>query len=253
MSRTTAATLDMLIESWERQQDAYVAHRARRFEVIVDAVTYTRPDVRCVLDIGAGLGSFSKLLLQRFSDVQVYTLDYDPAMLALARHNLRDHADRNTVVEADLCDEAWTESLPDDRPEVVVSSTALHWLPSSRLVSLHESLARLLGEGGLFFNADHLSHPSGAFFREASAGDDSRQQQAAFETGVPDWDQWWATVRDLEGFDALIAERDRRFANAPENSDTSSAFHAESLRVAGFSEAGTLWQHFDDYVVYGVR
>lgn len=29
--------------------------------------------------------------------------------------------------------------------------------------------------------------------------------------------------------------------------------HTEALRVAGFTGVGTVWQYFDDYLVYGVR
>lgn len=55
---------------------------------------------------------------------------------------------------------------------------------------------------------------------------------------------WWKQV----------AERDSRFAeDAPENLDTTAMLHTEALRVAGFTEVGTVRQYFDDYVVQGVR
>ena len=72
-----------IISLWERQQDAYVAHRAQRFNIMLDAISYTHPEVRLVLDIGGGLGSFSKLILQHFPNATVLTLDYDPALLKL--------------------------------------------------------------------------------------------------------------------------------------------------------------------------
>ncbi|MDO3399905.1 class I SAM-dependent methyltransferase [Mycolicibacterium neoaurum] len=245
--------LDDLIASWEDQQTAYIRHRAQRFEVILDAVSYARPDVRTVLDIGAGLGSFSKRILARFPEARVHALDYDPALLQLARHNLAEHADRVTLIEADLRNPDWAGTV-GVKPDVVVSSTALHWLPAGKLVALYQMLAGLLEPGALFFNADHLSHSLGTFFHKVGTIDDEHSQAEAFSAGVPDWNDWWSRLRGTEGFADLVAERDRRFADdAPENLDTTAVLHTEALRVAGFAETGTVWQYFDDYVVYGVR
>lgn len=245
---------DALIESWERQQDAYVKHRAGRFGVVLDALGYARPEVSTVLDLGGGLGSFSKLILDRFPACRVVTLDYDPAMLELARHNLRGYGDRAEVLEANLTDPAWKDGLDGGPPDAIVSSTALHWLPSGNLVALYEQLATVLDAGGIFFNADHLSHSApGSLFHTVSTKDDSRQQEAAFSSGVPDWNGWWDQVRAAEGFAELTAERDRRFAGAPENLDATPSLHLEALKVAGFTEVGTLWQYYDDYVVYAAR
>ena len=211
------------------------------------------PEVRLVLNIGGGLGSFSKLILQHFPNATVLTLDYDPALLKLARHNLHDYTRRSKIVEANLVDPTWPESLGRAEPEVIVSSTALHWLSSAELVALYEQLAGILPAGGLFFNADHLSHTTaGAFFHTVSAADDARQQ-SVFDSGVPDWADWWDELRKIDGFEHLIAERDRRFAGGTDNQDATAALHIEALRVAGFTESGTFWQYFDDYVVYGVR
>lgn len=246
--------LDDLIVAWEAQQEAYIRHRAQRFGIILDALAHARPDLASVLDIGAGLGSFSKIILQRFPDVTVRVLDYDPALLQLARHNLAEFSDRVTIVEADLRDPDWSTEIGSDKPDAIVSSTALHWLPTDRLVRLYRSLAGVLHENGLFFNADHLSHPTGTFFQQVSTLDDEAAQQAAFGSGVQDWDGWWKQLRETDDFADLVAERDQRFAeDAPENLDTTAILHTEALRVAGFTEVGTLWQYFDDYVVYAVR
>ncbi|AQA02488.1 hypothetical protein BVC93_08630 [Mycobacterium sp. MS1601] len=254
MTQTPNEQLDHLISSWEEQQDAYVNRRADRFEIVLDALAYARPGVRSVLDIGGGLGSFSKLILRRFPDAQVVTVDHDPALLRLAAHNLAEFGSRSVIVDADLRDPAWPRSLAGVVPDAVVSSTALHWLSSAEVVSLYALLGALIAADGVFFNADHLSHDvSGPFFRDVSIADDTAQQRRGFDAGVPDWDRWWNQVRSEPAFVDLVAERDRRFSDAPDNLDLTPDFHREALRVAGFAETGTLWQHFDDYVVYAVR
>lgn len=246
--------LDLVIEYWEHQQDAYVNNRAGRFTVALDALSYARPALTTVVDLAAGPGSFGKLVLQRFPQAHVVAVDYDPALLQLARHNLREFGDRARVVEANLLDPAWTRALGPDRPDAFVSSTALHWLPTGRLVTLYEEVAGLLGDGGVFVNADHLSQAGGRpFFQAVSEADDAGQQSAAFDSGTLEWDGWWQALRAEPGFADLVDERDRRFAGSAKPRDTSPGFHTEALRVGGFTETGTLWQHFDDYVVYAVK
>lgn len=250
---TSPQQLSELIDAWEQQQDAYVTRRADRFGIILDALSYALPEARTILDIGGGLGSFSKILLERFPETTVITLDYDPSLLELARHNLRGYGDRSVIVESDLTTRSWPDALGVTRPDAIVSSTALHWLSSAQLVTLYEQLATVLSEGGIFFNADHFSHVrSGSFFHTVSAADDARQQ-GAFQNGVPDWKGWWNRFRELPSFSDLIAERDRRFADGADNLTVTAILHTEALRVAGFAESGTVWQRFDDYVVYGVR
>lgn len=244
---------DALIVSWEQQQDGYVRHRGQRFEIVLDALSYTRPGWNTVLDIGGGLGSFSKRILERFPEIRVWTLDYDPALLELARHNLRSFGSRSVVIEADLRDPTWPTKLDDTTPEAIVSSTALHWLSGAQLVALYQTLATVLAEGGAFFNADHLSCGGRTFLGAASAADDSRQQQAAFTADVPNWDGWWAQARAVTALAEHVAERDRRFAGTGDNLDPTPTLHTEALRVAGFAETGTIWQYFDDHIVYGVR
>lgn len=246
-------TLDELIASWELQQNAYVRNRSDRFEAVIDAIAHVRPHIKTLLDIGAGPGSFSKLLLQRFTGVTLLALDYDPAMLRLAEHNLREHRGRVSFVDADLRDEAWPSLLGAAKPDAVVSSTALHWLPTADLVRLYVTLAEVLGDGALFFNADHLPHSPGTLIHEISGVDDRQHQTAAFSNGVPDWDGWWEQLRVTPGFSDLITERERRFPDMSENRQPTRAFHIEALRSAGFREVGTLWQCFDDYVVYAAR
>lgn len=252
--RNRQQQLDALIAAWEEQQDAYVNKRADRFGIILDSLAYARPNFQTVLDIGGGLGSFSKLILQRFPEVRVLTLDHDPALLELARHNLREFAHRSTIIEADLRSPEWPRSLKGVAPDAVVSSTALHWLPNADLVALYGQLGAALSQGGLFFNADHLSHDvCGPFFRDVSVADDRQHQLSAFGAGVADWEGWWNALRAADGYADLVEERDRRFADPHEDVRPTPRLHIEALSGAGFAEAGTLWQYFDDFVVFAVR
>ncbi|WP_183086335.1 class I SAM-dependent methyltransferase [Mycetocola tolaasinivorans] len=254
MTHTAIPTLDTLISEWEAQQEAYIRHRSQRFEVVLDALGYRENPPRTVLDLGGGLGSFSRLILERFPDATVITLDADPALLEVARHNLAPFGTRSIIHEVNLRDPRWSDVLGGVRPDVAVSSTALHWLPNADLVALYGALAGIIVPGGIVLNADHFAGaPAASEFTRLAEADDAAAQRAAFSTGTPNWDEWWSRLGQREEFGALITERDRRFATIHDDPAPTAAFHVEALRIAGFREAGTLWQYLNDYVAYGVR
>jgi len=243
-----------LLASWDRQQASYISQRESRFEMMLDAVQLAVRDDGIVLDLASGPGSISARLLERMPQLSVIALDYDPVLLELGRRALRHHGDRVGFVDADLFDPGWVAALGGVRPDAVLSSTALHWLPGHILARVYTDLAALLPAGGLFANADHLRFAEGRpFFDALSRRDDERTQRVDRENGALDWDQWWTQLVAEPEFAALAPERARRFGERLPNSDLSLGFHVAALRTAGFAEAGPVWQHLDDYVVIAQR
>jgi O-methyltransferase involved in polyketide biosynthesis len=243
-----------LLASWDRQQASYITHRESRFEVMLDAVQLAVPADGVVLDLASGPGSISARLLDRMPRLTVIALDYDPVLLELGRRALAHHGGRVSFVDGDLFDPAWVAALNGVRPDAVLSSTALHWLPGHILARVYGELAALLPAGGLFANADHLRFAEGRpFFDELARRDDERTQTVDRSNGALDWDQWFTEVVSEPEFAALAPERARRFSDRPPNPDLSLDFHVAALRTAGFAEAGPAWQYLDDYVVVAQR
>ncbi|MFY9806904.1 MAG: methyltransferase domain-containing protein [Pseudonocardiaceae bacterium] len=97
-----------------------------------------------VLDVGAGTGRDTALLLERLPRGHVVAVDGSTAMLAQLRGRLSGVSpDRLTILHADL-----TGPLALDEPvDAVFSVATLHWLPDHR--SVFTSLAGALRPGGL--------------------------------------------------------------------------------------------------------
>ncbi|PZE92878.1 trans-aconitate 2-methyltransferase [Curtobacterium sp. MCBD17_008] len=251
---TTAETeraLDLL-SAWDAQQAAYITHREQRFTVMLDVVDHVVPQGGVVLDLASGPGSISQRVLARRPDVTCIAVDFDPVLLELGRTALGGQPVR--FVDADLWDRDWTAGLDGAVPDAVLSSTALHWLPSDVLSRVYNDLGGLLAPGGVVLNADHLRHLDGrTLFAELSARDDERTQRTDRAAGALDWDQWFAEVTAVERYGRLAAERERRFALRPPNPELSLAFHTAALQVAGFAEVGPVWQYLDDFVVLARR
>ena len=76
-----------------------------------------------VLDLGAGTGRLSKLLLDRYSQIEVVLLDFSQTMLKRVPGNLSGYEDRYRIEHRDFFDE---EPLPGSDASAVVSAFALH-------------------------------------------------------------------------------------------------------------------------------
>lgn len=254
MSSIVRDTHRNLLERWEQQQAAYVAHRENRFDVMLDVLALHCPPAPTVLDLACGPGSISDRVLARFPEATAVAVDHDPVLARLAEQVLADHGGRATVLDVDLAEPGWSDVLAGRRFDAVLSSTALHWLSPGRLLDVYTELARLLPPGALLMNADHLRFDDRApTLREVSAAHDRECRRAAFGAGVPDWQQWWAEAALLPDLAELVPLRERRFADRPPQADAPLDLHLAALRTAGFAEVGTVWQYLDDYVVLARR
>jgi len=255
MSALTTDTAKRLLQAWDEQQAAYVAHRENRFGVMLDVLRlHFAEDDLAVLDMACGPGALSQRVLDALPHARVTAIDYDPMLLRIAGKALEPYGDRARVLDADLVTPGWPALLGGDRPTAVLTSTALHWLSPPQLLAVYQAAAELLPPGGVLLNADHLRFDARTpTLRDLSARHDERTQQAGFAAGALDYAAWHAEAAREPELAALVAERDRRFADRPPQPLASLEFHLAALRTAGFAEAGTVWQYLDDYVVLARR
>ena len=153
--------------------------------------------------------------------------------------------------------DSWVEPARTWGPvDAALSTTAMHWLSPAEQAGFFARLASLLRPGGLFVNGDHLSFDRdqqriGAAARalqEEEAGRDAVAHPA--ET----WGEWWHAVESEPGFAALAEERRSRWGGHPDYHSPGQALAMQaSLRQAGFSEVGTVWQHYENRVVVAIR
>lgn len=124
--------MDKMARSFGAFADAYERGRP---SYPPEAVAWLTGTDRIVLELGAGTGKFTRLLLDRGHGV--YATDIDDAMLAVLRENLPDVP--TAVAPAEEI------PMPDHCVEVVVSAQAFHWFDFDKaLVEIH----RVLVPGG---------------------------------------------------------------------------------------------------------
>lgn len=249
-----------LIDRWDAQQTGYIRHRADRFATIARVTARLiagQPRPR-VLDLAGGPGSLGLAVLADLPEAQLVVADKDPALLALAADATADDP-RVTLARVDLADRTWTghPAIAAAPFDAVVSSTALHWLAPDVLVQVYFALAEIVRPGGIVLNGDHLAYDETAepTLRAIAADDDEAVQRDAAAAGIDTWEQWWDAVAAHPRYAAAMTERARVWGpelhQAPPK--VTAGFHRETLRSAGFAEAGTVWQYLDDLVVYAIR
>ncbi|RPH23649.1 methyltransferase domain-containing protein [Buttiauxella warmboldiae] len=240
-----------LLNNWDQQQSAYIAYREERYNATLEVLAMTYGEEFHVLDLACGPGSFSMRLLNRFPCVRVTAIDLDPLLLALAKEALSEYRDRIQFFSGDMAT-ADCFRVITDKPQAVVSSTAIHWLLPEQQVALYRNIFNLLDEGGVFMNADHQRFDSRNPRQKmiAQLHDESTQKEA-WRAGVQDWDTWFESVTCHPELAELIEARAAIFNDRPTPLPTTVEFQLAALRQAGFTETGTLWQFLDDYVVAG--
>ncbi|MEV1023585.1 class I SAM-dependent methyltransferase [Streptomyces sp. NPDC050264] len=239
-------------DSWDRQQEWYMPDREERFRVMLDMVEACVGRAPRVLDLACGTGSITDRLLTRFPEATSVGVDLDPALLAIARGTF-DGDERVTFVTADLKDPRWTEALPHDSYDAVLTATALHWLHSAPLATLYGQLAGLVRDGGVFMNADHMTDRTTPRINAAERALRHTGMDSAKAGGAVDWAEWWALAAQDPVLAGPTARRFEIYGEHADGDTPSVAWHAETLRGAGFGEARAVWRSPSDALVLALK
>lgn len=112
-------------------------------------------DVRRVVDVGAGPGSYLRVMLETFPAADGVWVDVSEAMLERAKEELIELGPRVRFVVTDLRN---TASLPL-ASDVIVSSRAIHHFRPETIKAFYSAAAAALTPGGFIFNLDHFAPP----------------------------------------------------------------------------------------------
>lgn len=199
--------------TWDPTRYAqFSSERTRPFGDLMGRVAAQAPGL--VVDLGCGHGPLTLSLAQRWPGARVVGVDSSPEMLADARE--RDVDGRIEWIEADLAQ--WGIDTLDAAPDVIVTNSALQWVP--RHLGLIEQWVGALAPGGWFalqvpgnFDAPThalmreiaIAHPRSGELEAASkrygAGDPSTYLRilSAHGLSVDAWETTYTHVLDPDG------------------------------------------------------
>jgi tRNA (cmo5U34)-methyltransferase len=129
-----------------------------QFAVMLQVVENGRQPVRRFLDLGAGDGVLSAVMLARYPAAEPVLVDFSPPMLTAAKERLASQGTQATFVRADLGTPVWREAVETYAPfDAIVSSFAIHHLEDERKRALYGELLELLAPGGTFAHIEHVA------------------------------------------------------------------------------------------------
>lgn len=120
-------------------------------ECIVQLLRLRAP--RRVLDIGAGIGNVTALVLDSVPDVHVTALEISDEMFLAAQTNLEAAADRVRLVHQDIVD-----FEPDERYDAVFTNLVLHNITPDERRRVLERTHDWLEPGGVFVWSDMICY-----------------------------------------------------------------------------------------------
>jgi SAM-dependent methyltransferase len=220
----------------ERSQ--LIPDRARQLEVMLQVLRFWRPQVRRIVDLGAGDAILLATLLEAFPEAMGVALDFSPLMLDQARQRLSRFGNRATCIEGDLQQPSWRRGLSGP-VDVIVSGLAIHHLTDERKRELYQEIYDLLGDGGVFLNCEHVA--------SATPGIQHMCDNAITEH---------LFQRRRENGEVVTLEQVRReFMQRPDRAANILALvedQCQWLRDIGFHDVDCFWKYFE-LAIFGGR
>jgi SAM-dependent methyltransferase len=235
---------------WDRMQDRYIPARKERFSVITQLIADTQKKVAMVLDVGCGTGSLMLPILKAFPIAEVWGVDFDATLLALAKKRLAKFGKRAKPVEADLRKQNWFKSVPASF-DAIVSATTLHWFSRRQLARLYKQFGRILRPGGIFLNADHACSTSTRLQKSWEKHRDLLVSRRRINTD--DWDGFWKAYGKALKINVKDYRRNLMGPWVGSEQGLPLEWHFEQLKAVGFEAVDCFWRLDCDAIYGGIR
>lgn len=224
MDRPVIRQFDANADDYDRQRKQLIPCFDDFYGTALSLVNSRNPSP-AIVDLGAGTGLFSEMVLRKYPNAELTLIDLSERMLEQARRRFANRPNVRFLV-ADYAEYEFAESY-----DFVISSLSIHHLAHPAKRKLFRTIHRLLKPGGAFVNAD----------------------QARGNTARTDaWfmDRWLADVRSSGlSEEALQASVERR------KMDINATLQEQLtwMEQAGFADADCMYKNMGFAVFYGSK
>jgi len=149
MQSSVKQLFDAVASDYDRQRRKLIPCFDDFYGVALSLIEPSSPSPD-ILDLGAGTGLFSGMVLQKFPHARMTLVDISDKMLEKARERFGD-SDRVRYVTGDYALMDFPQTY-----DVVISSLSIHHLTHEAKKQLFVNVHRILKDGGIFVNADQI-------------------------------------------------------------------------------------------------
>lgn len=140
---------------WMSRTESREDERRAQFCLLCALLPFGADDALQLLELGAGHGMLTSVLLETFPRATVLCVDISPPLMAEGRSRLARHAGRFEYQEWDLSHTSLPPEL-DGPFHAVVTSRVIHMLEDPRKAQLYREIFERVRPGGCFINVDHV-------------------------------------------------------------------------------------------------
>jgi tRNA (cmo5U34)-methyltransferase len=202
---------------------------------VVDALPFAADAEFSLVDLGGGSGRLLERVLERFGNARAVLVDQSEPFLAVAEERLEQFGSRVVFVQQRLQDD-WFSALPE-RPQAIVSTSAIHHLEPVEKQQLYSKCYEALAPGGVFINGDEFRPVDDADYLAALQRWSAHMTAALAEGRIP------ATFQST--LDHWHQRNIREFGMPHKSGDDcheTAAAQIAYLRAVGFQDVRVDWQ-----------
>jgi tRNA (cmo5U34)-methyltransferase len=223
---------DHMVAQWVATATERERRRAEERRLLADLLPFAHDEAFTFVDLGAGTGAASQVVLDRFPRAEAVLAEYSPQMTAEGLRALSAYSGRFTYVAFDLSRGEWPPGVPSG-VGAVISSLCVHHLPDSRKRELFAEIWQHLAPGGWYLNYDPVTTDDPVVASAWLAAGDRQDPEAAARREHPTPEEKIRHENHVRYMIPLAPQLD-------------------FLRLAGFEGIDVYWKHLD-LVIYGGR
>jgi tRNA (cmo5U34)-methyltransferase len=144
---------DELVQEWVAGLDEREQKRIPHWRLLAELLPFSSSDEFTFVDLGAGTGAASRLVLDLFPKSRAILAEYSPQMIEQGTRLLAPYEGRFRYEEFDMLLDGWPSSIPSSL-DAAITSLCVHHLPDDRKQDLFVGIFEHLAPGAWYLNYD---------------------------------------------------------------------------------------------------
>lgn len=149
------------VRSFAAQAEQRERERHEQLLLLARLLPFSPDDAFTFVDLGAGTGAASRVLLAEYPKANAVLAEYSPQMTAEGERQMTAFRGRYRYAEHDMRSAEWPSAIPQGL-DAVVSALSIHHLPDARKRAIFQEIFQRLQPGGWYVNYDPIRAPDAA-------------------------------------------------------------------------------------------